>query len=134
MNILEENKMNFKLKTSKETMTIFADLGNSIHLQPFILAKIAIALSINNNECLNEYDFSTDNDGLELNRQTITGEYDELFKALIISKNNKRLNDDDYFPKYIKAHLDRGAKLLFAEYRYNPNNFYKNIMNLDNLI
>ncbi len=126
--------MNFKLKTSKETMTIFADLGNSIHLQPFILAKIAIALSINNNECLNEYDFSTDNDGLELNRQTITGEYDELFKALIISKNNKRLNDDDYFPKYIKAHLDRGAKLLFAEYRYNPNNFYKNIMNLDNLI
>ena len=126
--------MNFKLKTSKETMTIFADLGNSKHLQPFILAKIAIALSINNNECLNEYDFSTDNDGLELNRQTITGEYDELFKALIISKNNKRLNDDDYFPKYIKAHLDRGAKLLFAEYRYNPNNFYKNIMNLDNLI
>lgn len=123
--------MNFKLKTSKETMTIFVNLGNSIHLQPFILAKIAIALSIKNNECLDENDFSTDNDGLELNRQTITGEYDELFKALIISKINKRLNDDDYFPKYIKAHLDRGAKLLFAEYRYNPNNFYKNILNTD---
>ena len=126
--------MNFKLKTSKETMKIFVDLGNSLHLQPYILSKIAIALSLKCKENLGEKDFLTDNEGIELNRQTITGEYDELFKALIISNNNERLNDDQYFPKYIKAHLDRGAKILYAQYRYNPSNFYKNVINIDSTI
>ena len=86
--------MNFKLKTSKETMKIFIDLGNSLHLQPYILSKIAIALSLKCKEILGEKDFLTDNEGIELNRQTITGEYDELFKALIISNNNEKLDTD----------------------------------------
>ena len=38
--------MVFKLKTSRETMQIFSDIGTVTHLQPFVLAKIAIALSI----------------------------------------------------------------------------------------
>ena len=126
--------MNFKLKTSKETMKIFIDLGNSLHLQPYILSKISIALSLKCNEILGEKDFLTDNEGIELNRQTITGEYDELFKALIISNNNEKLDDDQYFPKYIKAHLDRGAKILYSQYRYNPSNFYKNVINIDSTI
>lgn len=126
--------MNFKLKTSKETMKIFTDLSNSLHLQPYILSKIAIALSLKCKEILGEKDFLTDNEGIELNRQTITGEYDELFKALIISNNNEKLDDDQYFPKYIKAHLDRGAKILYSQYRYNPNNFYKNVINIDSTI
>ena len=126
--------MNFKLKTSKETMKIFIDLGNSLHLQPYILSKISIALSLKCNEILGEKDFLTDNEGIELTRQTITGEYDELFKALIISNNNEKLDDDQYFPKYIKAHLDRGAKILYSQYRYNPSNFYKNVINIDSTI
>ena len=76
--------MIFKLRTSKETMEIFEEIGTSLHLQPYALCKIAIALSLRKCE-MDEQDFQTDNDGLELNRQTITGEYDELFKALIIS-------------------------------------------------
>ncbi|HHU21212.1 MAG TPA: DndE family protein [Acholeplasma sp.] len=123
--------MIFKLRTSKETMEIFQEIGNSLYLQPFILAKIAIALSIKSKKNFQAEDFKTDNDGLELNRQTITGDYDELFKALIISRHNKNIEDSEYFPKYIKAHLDRGSKMLLSEYRYNPNNFYRNILNLD---
>ena len=76
--------MVFKLKTSKETMKIFEELSLSIKLQPFALAKLALALSIRDGEQLTQSDFMTDSEGLELNRQTITGEYDELFKALII--------------------------------------------------
>ncbi len=126
--------MVFKLKTSKNTMKIFNEIGASIHLQPFVLSKIAIALSIRAFEELGESDFSTDNDGLELNRQTITGEYDELFKALIISRNNVAISDDDYFPRYLKAHLDRGAKLMSAEYKYSGSKFYQHLANLDNSI
>lgn len=123
--------MIFKLKTSKNTMHIFEEIGGVIHLQPFALSKIAIALSIRDRNELNESDFATDNDGLELNRQTITGEYDELFKALIISKTKVALSDEEYFPKYLKAHIDRGAKLLSAEYKYSGSKFYQHLANLD---
>ena len=120
-----------KLKTSAETMHVFAEIGASMHLQPFALAKIAISLSIRDNSDLLEVDFCTDNEGLELNRQTITGEYDDLFKALIISKNKSNITEEEYFPKYLKAHIDRGAKLLKAEYKYSGSNFYKHLSNID---
>lgn len=126
--------MVFKLKTSKETMQIFNDIAASIRLQPFALAKIAIALSIRSTEELVESDFCADSDGLELNRQTITGEYDDLFKALIIGRKGSSLSEDEYFPKYLKAHLDRGARLLFAEYKYSGNNFYNHLASLDKSI
>lgn len=132
--ILESDYMIFKLKTSKETMEIFNKMGASLHLQPFVLAKIAISLSIRKKQALIEENFHTDTEGLELNRQTITGEYDELFKALIISYNGTLISDEEYFPKYLKAHLDRGAKLLFAEYKYSCSNFYNHFSNLDKSI
>lgn len=121
--------MVFKLKTSKETMSIFEQLNLSIHLQPFVLCKIAIALSLK--QPFDSLEFNNDNDGLELNRQTITGEYDELFKALIIQNAKKSLTDETYFPKYLKAHIDRGAKLLFSEYKYCNSNFYEHLLNID---
>lgn len=123
--------MVFKLRTSKETMTIFEEIGLSLHLQPFALCKIAIALSLRVDDKLVEDDFKTNSDGLELNRQTITGEYDDLFKALIISNNGQGISEDDYFPKYMKAHIDRGATLLYSEFKYSGTNFYKHVLELD---
>ena len=32
---------------------------------------------------------------------------------------NRHIEDDEYFQKYIKAHLDRGAKMLYSEFKYN---------------
>lgn len=123
--------MVFKLKTSRETMKIFEEIAAAIHLQPFALSKIAIALSIHENEPLKAEDFKTDSEGLELNRQTITGEYDDLFWALIISNEKKSISEEEYFPKYLKAYLDKGSKLLLAEYRYSNGNFYKHMLELD---
>jgi DNA sulfur modification protein DndE len=122
--------MVFKLKTSKETMKIFEDLGARIHLQPFALCKIAIALSLRKEQLETDH-FKTDGEGLELNRQTITGEYDDLFRALVISHACEPLTDEEYFPKYLKAHIDRGAKLLDSEYKYSNENFYNHMMDLD---
>lgn len=121
--------MVFKLKTSKETMDYFEEINLSLHLQPFILSKLAIALSLK--KPFETLEFNKDNDGLELNRQTITGEYDELFKALIIQNANIPLPDETYFPKYLKAHIDRGAKLLYSEFKYNNTNFYLHLIELE---
>ena len=123
--------MIFKLKTSKETMSIFEEINSSVHLQPFALCKIALALSLRSEKQLSDDEFKTNNDGLELNRQTITGEYDELFKALIMSYQGKYLSDEEYFPKYLKAHIDRGATLLRAEFKYSNSNFYQHLLELD---
>ena len=111
--------MVFKIRTSKKTMTIFEEIAASTNYAPFILSKLAISMSLKSKEPLKETDFKTDSLGLELNRQTITGEWDELYKSLIEMFEGTHLNDDDYFQKYLKAHLDRGARLIYSEFRYS---------------
>lgn len=121
--------MIYKLRTSKEAMKIFESIGTSEGLQPFALAKIAIALSIHSGD-LDPADFKTNTEGLELNRQTIFGEYETLFKALLVMEKKSSLPDEEFFPKLVKAHLDRGAKLLQNEVRYGMK-FYKNLLTID---
>lgn len=111
--------MVFKIRTSKKTMMCFEEITASTNYPPFILAKLAISQSIKSGQPLKENDFHTDTFGLELNRQTITGEWDELFKSLIEMYENKHLSDDEYFQKYLKAHLDRGARMLHSEFKYS---------------
>lgn len=111
--------MVFKIKTSKRTMQCFEEIQASTNYAPYILAKMSIAMSIKSGNRLNEIDFRSDSYGLELNRQTITGEWDDLFKALIEMFEKKHINHDDYFQKYLKAHLDRGAKMIYSEFKYN---------------
>lgn len=124
--------MTNKLHTSKETQEIFALLGKAIGLQPFILSKLAIALSVRSGPIQKE-DYRSDNEGLELSRQVIFGDHDLLFKSLIINNEGKAVREDDYFPGLVKAHLDRGARLLENEKRYSKD-FYNHLCHLDDNI
>lgn len=89
--------MTNKLHTSQKTQEIFNSLGQSLRLQPFILSKLAIALSVRKGQ-LQADDLKTDNNGLELSRQVIFGDHDLLFKSLIINNEGKVIREDDYFP------------------------------------
>ena len=120
--------MTNKLHTSKDTQLIFNSLSQSLGLQPYILSKIAIALSIRAGK-LKPNDFESDNEGLELSRQTIFGDHDLLFKSLIINCEKKAYIEEEYFPTLVKAHLDRGAKLLENEKKYSKD-FYNHMCNL----
>ena len=108
--------MVFKLKTSQKTQQIFAEIGKSTSLKPYTLVKHAIAWSLKEQGKVTS--FSSDNEGLELNRQTITGEYDDYFKDLIEQAEGRHLSNEEYFPKYIKAHIDRGAIILESRYKH----------------
>lgn len=121
--------MTNKLHTSLKTQEIFSSLGQSLSLQPFILSKLAIALSIRKG-ALAPSDFETDNNGLELSRQVIFGDHDLLFRSLIVKNEGRALREEDYFPDLVKAHLDRGAKLLEGEKRYTKD-FYNHMCRLD---
>ena len=111
--------MIFMIRTAKKTMELFEEITASTNLAPFILSKLAISMSLKCGMPLEESDFGTDNQGLELNRQTITGDHDALYKCLIVLFERRHLNDDEYFQKYLKAHLDRGARLIHSEFRYS---------------
>lgn len=121
--------MTNKLHTSAQTQEIFGALGQSLGLQPFILSKLAIALSVRKGKIAPD-DYKTNNDGLELSRQTIFGDHDLLFKSLIINREGRAINEEEYFPGIVKAHLDRGAQLLENEKRYSKD-FYNHMCRLD---
>lgn len=106
--------MIYRLKTSKETAEIFHELESKTGYKPYVLVKHAIAWSLRLDERIT--DFSTDQDGLDLNRYTIVGDYDTYFKILMELAEGRFLSDEEYFPRYMKAHIDRGSKLLRDEY------------------
>ena len=112
--------MAFKLRTSKNAEEIFNRIEASENMPWYTLVKLAMALSIRNG-VLTELDFNTNTLGRELNRQTITGDADSLYKCLIELTENKHLSDEDFFPSYVKAHIDRGAGLLEQEQKYGSN-------------
>ena len=92
--------MVFRTKTSKRTMEIYEAVYQREYLQPFALAKISLALAIHSG-----YKYTgtiEDTMGLDLNRQTITGEYDLLFKKLIENNEGKSISEEEYFPNYVK--------------------------------
>ena len=108
--------MVFKLKTSAKTGEIFEELARRTYLKPYTLVKHAIAWSIKEGTSVDDY--RSDTNGLELNRQTITGEYDVYFILLIEQAAGRQLSEDEYFPKYLKAHIDRGALILESRYKH----------------
>lgn len=110
--------MAFKLKTSKKAAEIFDRIEGSECLPCYTLVKLSIALSLRSKEPLKESDFHTNTLGRELNRQTITGDADALYKCLMELHAQKHLTDEEFFPSYVKAHIDRGAILLDQEQRY----------------
>jgi DNA sulfur modification protein DndE len=111
--------MIFRLKTSKKTQEIFDELENRTNYKPYTLVKHAIAWSIKENTSVSS--FKSDSDGLDLNRQTITGDFDAYFKVLIEQVEGRHLTEEEYFPFYVKAHIDRGSKLLLDMYNHAGN-------------
>ena len=110
--------MAFKLKTSQQTEEIFNRIEASDRLPWPTLIRLALSLSIRQGSLM-ELELYSDNLGKELNRPTITGDSDSIYKCLIELQEGRHLTDEEYFPVYIKAHLDRGARLLEQEKNYS---------------
>jgi len=108
--------MIFRLKTSKQTQVIFEELERRTNYKPYTLVKHAIAWSVAENTSV--ADFKSDSNGLDLNRQTITGDNEEYFKAMFELIEGRFLEEDEFFPQYVKAHIDRGSKLLLDMYNH----------------
>ncbi len=122
--------MAFKLKTSKKTEEILTQIESRVNIPYATLVKLSLALSLREGP-LGEDDFKTNNLGRELNRQTITGDADPLYKCLFEICANRHMSDEEYFPGAVKAHLDRGSILLQNELRYSGSDFLEHLSELD---
>lgn len=110
--------MGYKLRTSKKTEEILCKIEARENLPWPTLMRLALSLSLRQGSLMG-IELFTDSQGRELNRQTVTGEYDTLYKCLIELTEGRHLSDDEFFPVYIKGHLDRGATLLEREHKYS---------------
>ncbi|GGC76550.1 hypothetical protein GCM10007216_03880 [Thalassobacillus devorans] len=122
--------MNFRLKTTATTGELLKNLQNSTGLTPNLLARIAISLSVSVKEEPEEV--SSDSQGIEFNRNTLTGDRDYFYKALIRQHALRDVSEEEYFPHLFNAHLTRGVKLLNEEYKHagNYDKLLKNLLKL----
>lgn len=109
--------MQFRLKTSGRAHTILKDLYASTKITPNILARLAFSLSLMNPEPIENFQSDTNN-GMEFNRPTLTGDHDILYRCLLMQREQRFISDDEFFPRLMKLHIDRGVEQLWAEYRY----------------
>lgn len=91
-----------------------------------ILCRIALSLSLRDPSMPDPVE---DKFGIDINRYTITGENDYVYKALIRQHAQKNISDEEYLPALFNAHLERGVGLLENEYNH-VKNYDKILLNL----
>jgi len=113
--------MKLRLRTSERTDQYMETMQKTLKFSTkAALARIAIGYSVKQpKDPMKDEQFNNnDVNGFEFQRPTLTGDDDDFFKAMVIQKANKPLSDEEYYPTYLKAHLERGMYLLYSEYKY----------------
>ncbi|MFK4477838.1 DNA sulfur modification protein DndE [Bacillus sp. RC206] len=113
--------MNYRLKISKRVSDKLKELQAPTNLTPNILARLAVGLSLTD-PTVPEISNDKEAGGLEINRHTLTGDYDFIYKCLITQHAGREVSDEEYFPTLFNAHLERGINLLESEYKHAGNN------------
>lgn len=107
--------MSNKLKISKEMSTQLDHLSSRLGLRRNIICRLGVGRSLAEKQSVKDLK-PKNNVGYEFNKYTLTGDYDEIFRALIVQHERKKLTDSQYFSKYLRNHIERGIELLYKEY------------------
>ena len=83
-------------------------------ITPNLAARFSLCLSLKDPSVPNSEEF--DEKGAEISPSVLFGEYEDVFRALIIQrlKEDKLPLDSQMLNKMLKAHLNRGTIALFA--------------------
>ena len=103
-----------RLKMSSRSQQLLALIKRKTGLTPNISGRFAICLSLKDPSIPNPEEF--DENGSEIQPHVLFGEYEDIFKALILQrlkKDNLPL-DSQTLNKMLKAHFNRGSIALFA--------------------
>jgi DNA sulfur modification protein DndE len=124
-----------RLKTSNITANKLDDIHKTLRLSSkAAVARIAIGLSLNlkSDPRLDYSEQINDNSGFEFQRSTLLGEYEDVYRVLIIEHLQKYIFEDQYYPNLVKAHIERGIYLLHSEMKMagNRDKLVKHLLNV----
>ena len=100
-----------RLRISQDGTYRLRVLKGRTGLTPNILCRIAFCLSIREPEIPTQL---YDSDGQEINRYTLTGQWDSLYMALLKQKlTQDRTDHNQDYSHHFKQHIERGIILLY---------------------
>lgn len=116
--------MNLRLKTKLEDETKIFELQTGLQVSSkAAVMRLAIGYSLKMKEDprilagkIMKYDVQNQN-GNDYNRFTIFGSDEIIFKALMEENLQCHLDDNDFFPELTYAHIHRGLKELFSDFK-----------------
>lgn len=115
-----------RLRVCQEVDQRLSHLKARTGLTPNLLCRIGFCLSLNDPNIPDPKMYPPDSER-ELNRYTLTGEWDSLFVALIKERcAYDGIEDDQEIENQFRAHINRGVLTLFHR--------IKNINDLDRLV
>lgn len=120
-----------RIHTSKDAEAMIIELQNLLHFSTKArVIRLGLSLSLLEKEDPRT-ELISNSKGGDYQRFTITGENDELIKAMIIQHHGEKIVEEEYFPVLFTAHVERGIRLLHSEY-INAGNYDKLVKNLLN--
>ncbi len=113
-----------RIRMSFRSQNLFGIMKKRTGLTPNILARFSLCLSLKDRSVPNPEEF--DEKGSEISPQVLFGEYEDVFRALMIQrlKTDKLPLDSQMLNKMLKAHLNRGTIALFARI-HDLSDFYE---------
>lgn len=107
-----------RLKVCKEADQRLVQLKARTGLTPNLLCRIGFCLSLNDPATPDAASYPQDSER-ELNRYTLTGEWDALFVALLRERcAHDGLDLDTALDDQFRAHVNRGVLLLFHRVKH----------------
>ena len=116
--------MNGRITTSTEIESKIVELQKLLKLSTKAsVMRIAIGLSLKNDSDPRKKFVvdSNDHSGGTYQIGTITGIYDEVYKALLIEHLGSKIDDEKLYQSLLLAHINRGIELLYDEYQLKGN-------------
>ena len=129
--------MNLRMKTNLDTESKLNELQAALQLSSkAAVMRLSIGCSLKmdgdprtiNGQVIH-YDIHKQN-GADYNRFTIFGDDELIYKTLMAQKMGLKLEDDFFFPELTCAHIERGIKELYADYKLlnNKDKLFKKLM------
>lgn len=120
--------MQTRLRTSKEAKEILLALNSALRMSSnAIILRYAIIRSIQADKKIEEDSDAKvmNNSGFEITRNTLFGDKEIVYKLLL---NGNQMDDEEFFPKLVNMHIERGLKIMERDYKLagNKEKFIKN--------
>ena len=116
------------LRVSAQAQGVLEYVASTLHVGVADAARVAFALAVRSLDAVAPLD---DCGGLALGREELFGEWDGLFKALVMSREGRFIGDLEYFPGVAKRYVDAGARMLGNERKYASGDFWVHLAELE---